>query len=190
MAVVTYLLIAACVGVFVDQTFLHQIPERYLAVSAHAPWQAWIGNIFAHAGFFHLAINMTSMMLIVEPTERVIGHARTLVAYLLCGLAGSLLFVNLSSGSVVGASGAIFGIFGVSIVISIVLTRSLSLFIGNLIMIAINAAYGFLVPGIAWQSHLGGLVLGVVFGVIFSAQLVAEQRRQQRREATPQPQHE
>ena len=57
----------------------------------------------------------------------------------------------------VGASGAVFGLFGAFLVLQRRLGRSSA---GMYVIIGINAVIGFVIPGIAWQAHLGGLLTG------------------------------
>ena len=81
-------------------------------------------------------------------------------------MAGSPTIAGLRAGlddawltPVVGASGAIFGLFGALLVLNRHLGRSSAAMYAT---IAINAAFGFFYPGISWQAHLGGLVTGVI----------------------------
>jgi membrane associated rhomboid family serine protease len=107
--------------------------------------------------------------------EPMLGRARFAALYLISGIGGQVA-VTLLAGSptipglraglddawltqVVGASGAIFGLFGALLVLNRHLGRSSAAMYA---MIAINAAFGFFYPGISWQAHLGGLVTGVV----------------------------
>ena len=70
---------------------------------------------------------------------------------------------NMNDG-VVGASGAIFGLFGVLLIVQ----RRLGASTRDLwIVLAINAALLLFISGIAWQAHLGGFVVGLACGVIF-----------------------
>ena len=104
-----------------------------------------------------------------------LGRARFAALYLISGIGGQVA-VTLLAGSptiaglraglddawltpVVGASGAIFGLFGALLVLNRHLGRSSAAMYAT---IAINAAFGFFYPGISWQAHLGGLVTGVV----------------------------
>jgi membrane associated rhomboid family serine protease len=87
--------------------------------------------------------------------------------YLLAGFGGSLGVLALSDPfqPVVGASGAIFGLMGAFIVIQRRLGGNMT---SLLVLVGINLVIGFL-PGvnIAWQAHLGGLVVGALAGLIF-----------------------
>ena len=101
-----------------------------------------------------------------------LGRARFLALYFISGLAGSLgvLYFDLAFGlefnSVVGASGAIFGLMGAYLVI----LRHLG---GNstslLVLLVINVVISFL-PGsnLSWQAHVGGLSGGAVVGLIYA----------------------
>ncbi len=63
-----------------------------------------------------------------------------------------------------GASGAVFGLFGAVLVVLRRVGRSAGTIVG---IIAINAVLGFVLPGVAWQAHLGGLVIGAALGAVF-----------------------
>jgi membrane associated rhomboid family serine protease len=65
----------------------------------------------------------------------------------------------------VGASGAVFGLFGA---VFVVLRRLGGDARGMLSVIILNIVLGFIVPGIAWQAHLGGLVVGAVLGAAYA----------------------
>ncbi|MDP9196457.1 MAG: rhomboid family intramembrane serine protease, partial [Pseudomonadota bacterium] len=72
-------------------------------------------SLFLHGGFLHLGINMVSLAAFGSGIERYLGSTRMLALYLLCGLAGSAVHLAFHWGSpvpVIGASGAISGLFG------------------------------------------------------------------------------
>jgi membrane associated rhomboid family serine protease len=108
-----------------------------------------------------------------------LGRARFAALYLISGiggqvgvtlLAGSPTIAGIASGqdkawftAVVGASGAIFGLFGALLVLNRHLGRSSAAMYAT---IAINAVFGFLYPGISWQAHLGGFVTGIVCALV------------------------
>jgi len=92
----------------------------------------------------------------VEPR---LGRWRYLTVYLLSALGGSVLSYVVDSPVIptVGASGAVFGLFGAALV----LARRLRLDIAGLVgIIAINAVLGFVIPNVNWRAHLGGLIVG------------------------------
>ncbi|MGA3221613.1 MAG: rhomboid family intramembrane serine protease, partial [Acidimicrobiales bacterium] len=93
--------------------------------------------------------------------EPVLGKWRYLALFLVSGLGGavgSYLFAN-PFDEAVGASGAIFGLFGAYFVLARRASANTS---GIVVLIVINLVFSFSVPGIAWQDHVGGLVTGLV----------------------------
>ena len=100
--------------------------------------------------------------------ERLLGHLRFLSLYLLSALGGSVLFYLLAPASEValGASGAIFGLFGAYFVVS----RRLRLDTrGIVILIALNLMISFAFSSaIAWQAHVGGLIAGTLIAVAYA----------------------
>jgi membrane associated rhomboid family serine protease len=78
--------------------------------------------------------------------------------------------------SMVGASGAVFGLFGALIVLNRHLGRSSGPMFG---VLAINAVLGFVVPGVAWQAHLGGLATGLALAAVITATASQPRRRLQ-----------
>ncbi len=130
---------------------------------------------FLHSGFFHLLFNMLMLFFMGPLLERTMGHWRFACLYLLSAIGGNL-FVSLwalivpSSAlvTVVGASGALYGILG-AMVVSL---RQLNLPSTSLmVLIGINLLYGFLMPNVSWQAHVGGLLFGAITagGLIWSA---------------------
>jgi membrane associated rhomboid family serine protease len=102
---------------------------------------------------------MWALILVGPALERLLGPARYLTVYLLSALGGSVLFYLLAPAGEVslGASGAIFGLFGAWFVVS----RKLRVDSRAIVfLIVLNLAITFAVPGIAWQAHVGGLIVG------------------------------
>jgi membrane associated rhomboid family serine protease len=114
---------------------------------------------FLHLGPLHIFLNMFALFTIGPPLERVMGWWRYLAVYLLAALGGSVAILLLGDvrQPVVGASGAIFGLFAAALVLSRLVgfnTRALVITIG------INFVFTFSVPGISKLGHIGGFVLG------------------------------
>ncbi|MGN6753081.1 MAG: rhomboid family intramembrane serine protease [Intrasporangium sp.] len=175
---VTYTLIGICVIVFLIQWVSPQITDEF----AFRPLQGWVEPwrfvtaMFLHSprSLVHIGFNMYALYILGSYLEPLLGRARFLALYLVSGiggqvgvllLAGSPTVNGLVTGQdgawvtpVVGASGAIFGLFGALIVLNRHLNRSVAGIYG---IVLINAAIGFIVPGIAWQAHLGGFVTGL-----------------------------
>lgn len=117
-------------------------------------------------GPLDIVFNMWVLIVLGPPLERVLGHLRYLAVYLVSALGGSvalMLFVPYEQA--LGASGAIFGLFGAWFVASKRL-RLDSRWIITLVVL--NLVIGFVVPNIAWQAHLGGLVAGGLLAAAFA----------------------
>lgn len=121
---------------------------------------------FLHAGVFHLLFNMWALYIAGGYLERVIGSVRFALLYFISGFAGSALVLAASSpGTVtVGASGAIFGLFGALFVYAY-MNRGRDLMAQQLVrslgfVIVLNLVITFTIPNISWQGHVGGLVGG------------------------------
>jgi membrane associated rhomboid family serine protease len=173
-AVVTYSIMAICVVVYIAELVSPAVFQRFAfspATGASEPWRA-LTAAFLHSPqtFLHIVFNMLCLWQIGPYLEGLLGRLRFLVLYLVCAVGGSAGFLLLAQpptvadpiGSwntgVVGASGAVFGLFGALLVLNRHLGRSTA---GIGVMILINAVFGFIYPGIAWQAHLGGFVTGL-----------------------------
>ena len=121
-------------------------------------------SIFLHQQWAHIGLNMLSLWWLGGPIEAALGRARYLALYLIAGLAGSA-FTYLDASQfqeTLGASGAIFGLFGATVVV----VRKLNYDMRPVIaLLVINLIITFWWAGIAWQAHIGGLVAGTVIAI-------------------------
>ena len=121
-----------------------------------------VTTIFVHSdsSVFHILFNGYSLYVLGSLVERLVGSARFFSLFLLSGFGGSVLVLFLAPASaVVGASGAIFGLFGAIFVIQ----RSFGgPNIQLIIVLILNLILGFIVPGVSWQAHIGGLLTGAI----------------------------
>jgi len=126
-------------------------------------WRLLTGG-FLHASPTHLAFNMFALWSLGDGLERVLGPVRFLAVYLTSLFTGAFGVMLLDPNSrTVGASGAVFGLFGV--LLAFQLSRSIPLSQTRLgLMLAINLGLTFLVPGISIGGHVGGLAGGVLAG--------------------------
>jgi membrane associated rhomboid family serine protease len=166
--VVTYALVAVTVVVFL----LQQVPGGTVtragiyapALTAVEPWRM-ITSIFLHGGVLHLALNMFSLFFVGRALEPLLGWARFLTLYLVSGFAGSVavLLIAAPDGGVLGASGAIFGLLGAFLIIGRRLGANITPMI---ILVGINLVFGFVVSGVSWQAHVGGLGGGALLALV------------------------
>jgi membrane associated rhomboid family serine protease len=173
--VVTLTVIGICVAVWLLQR-VPGVTERFAFVPALARSEPWrfLTAAFLHSpsGFTHILFNLLALWMTGPYLEAVLGRLRFAVLYLACAVGGSvgslLLATPFTAGWVtasVGASGAVFGLFGALVVVQRRLNQQFGQVVG---VIAVNGLIGFLVPNIAWQAHLGGLVTGLVLGTVLA----------------------
>jgi membrane associated rhomboid family serine protease len=165
--VVTYWLIAINVVVFILQMASAGL-ERQLTLwpPAVADGQLYrlVTAAFLHYGATHLLLNMWALYIVGPPLEMWLGRLRFGALYALSGLGGSVLVYLLSplNTATVGASGAVFGLFGATFVVG----KRLALDVRWVVaVIVINLVFTFVIPAISsqlisWQAHVGGLVTG------------------------------
>lgn len=151
-----------------DLTLLGQAPYYpYGPVQgvAEGQWYRLFTSMFLHEAVWHFTFNMLGLWWLGGPLEAVLGRARYLALYLISGLAGGALTYWLAPQNQpsLGASGAIFGLLGATVV----LMRRLNYDMRPVFMIlALNLVITFNPwGGIAWQAHVGGLVAGVLIGI-------------------------
>lgn len=128
---------------------------------AHGEWWRLLTAAFLHYGPLHLAMNMYGLYLAGSLLEHVVGRWRFLLLYLASGIAGSAGALLLTpNAATVGASGAIFGVFGALFV----LERRRHISTGGQIagLIALNLVFTFAVSNISVGGHIGGLIGGAV----------------------------
>ncbi len=134
--------------------------------------------MFVHANILHIGLNMLSLFFIGTAVEVFYSKWRYLVIYLASGIVGGIVtyffypFGTLS----VGASGAIFGVFGALGAFYFMNRRSLGTFGQSAIMnwlfwLGLNLVWGFSASNIAILDHVGGLVAGLILGVVLSRPL-------------------
>jgi membrane associated rhomboid family serine protease len=140
------------------------IPEFGLfgPLVANGEWYRLLTCAFLHAGLFHIAGNMILLFFLGRILEPGIGTPRFVMVYFVALFAGSFGALLLSPNSLsYGASGAVFGVVGATFVIA--RGRGVDALASSIgIIILLNLAFSFGVPGISIGAHLGGLAGGVL----------------------------
>lgn len=134
---------------------------------ADGDWWRLITAAFLHYGPIHLAMNMLALWLFGPALESALGASRFVLLYLAAGLAGSAGVLLLSPEAVtVGASGAIYGLFGAILVLE---RQGTYVFGGSVIpLLVINFAFTLFIPGISIGGHFGGFVGGALAILVLS----------------------
>ena len=134
---------------------------------AQGEWWRPVTAAFLHSrgSVLHILFNMYALYLFGPRLERQVGTTAFVGLYLASALGGGVAFQYFSEGGAVGASGAIFGLFGAVLVGTYPLrhtAQGADQFRRLLLLLGINLALPILVPGIAWEAHVGGLVMGMI----------------------------
>lgn len=140
---------------------------------ADGEWYRLLTSAFLHEpigsgfGIFHIAFNMWALIVVGPAIERLLGRVRYLAVYLISALGGSVLFYLIARPGAVGlgASGAIFGLFGAWFVLARRLHLDARMVVG---LIAVNLVISFTISGIAWQAHVGGLIAGAAITAAYA----------------------
>ncbi|MEP7271021.1 MAG: rhomboid family intramembrane serine protease [Acidobacteriota bacterium] len=183
-----YLLMTIVAGGDIVQHLVFGVdPETLIAFGAktnellgqRSEWFRLVTPIFIHGGLIHIVSNSYALWIVGPQVERLYGSARFLAIYLLCGIGGvvgsylgsSMLGRDPGIASV-GASGAIFGLFGMLAVFGYKyrheLPQSFRKAFGSSVfpVIAINLLIGFSVPVIDNGAHIGGLICGAILAFV------------------------
>jgi len=151
-------------------------PVSFVESIVNRPWTL-ITCVFTHIQIWHIFANMLTFFFFSRFLIRLIGARNLLLVYFCGGIVASIFFLLLARPSpipAVGASGAVFALGGVLTI----LTPRLKVFIFPIpvpISLWIAIIGGFivlsLIPGVAWQAHLGGLIVGLLFGLYYRKKL-------------------
>ena len=160
---VTKFLSISLLVVYVFQFLLGDVFIANFALFApsvtNGQWWLLITAGFLHGSIIHLLFNVYILWVLGSQLENIVGKAKLIIIYfgsLLGGSLASYLFSPFGSYSI-GASGAIFGLMGAMLVVG----RKRNLDISQITtLVVINVVIGFVLSGIDWRAHLGGLAAG------------------------------
>ncbi|WP_299792911.1 rhomboid family intramembrane serine protease [uncultured Shewanella sp.] len=191
--VITYLLLALNILIFMGYGFNLEATDRVFAnfamqsrelLAGHHPWSL-LSHMFLHGDIMHLAGNMYFLYVVGDNLEDALGRMKFLGLYLLCGFAAAAAQIIAEPGSgvyMVGASGAIAGLFGMYLMwfrhasltfMFIIYQRKLSPMAFFAIWLAFNIL-GLVMAGegVAYWAHIGGFVAGLVIGAALKAKVM------------------
>jgi len=133
----------------------------------HGGWYRLVTAMFLHENLLHIGFNMYALWVIGRVVEQYLGTTRYIGLYFVSGLAGSAgALLQTPITPVLGASGAIFGILGAMMILEYQMTGRLA---GQaLTLVVINLVLSFVIPGISWGGHVGGLIGGILIMLAYA----------------------
>lgn len=168
---VTYALIGINVAIYLLQMLrgVEEVAGDWgmwpIGIGIYNEWWRLLTGAFLHGSFLHIAFNMYVLFALGPTLERVLGHGRYLLLYIVAALGGSVASYAFSDFQTVsvGASGAIFGLMGALVVAGRRLRYDIKQVV---ILLVINFVIGFIAPGVDWRAHLGGLLTGAAMAAV------------------------
>jgi rhomboid protease GluP len=166
----TYSLIAVICGAYLVQLLVPSIQQQLFLpsidyLSATNQWYRLVTVALTHGGLLHLGFNMYALLVLGNPIEEAYGKNKFLIVFFVSLIAGSLTsayFASIYSASV-GASGAVFGLFGAMVVVGKRIGADIRSIV---VIIGLNFVFGFALGGVDWRAHLGGLIGGYVTSLL------------------------
>jgi len=179
---VTKFLSISLISIYVAQFILGDILISNFALFAPSvstgQWWRLITAGFLHGSILHLLFNVYILWVLGSQLESILGKRQFIVIYFISLLGGSIasfLFSPFGTYSI-GASGAIFGLMGAMLVVG----RKKRLDISHVaVLVILNVVIGFVLSGIDWRAHLGGLAAGsLIAWVLLNATWLKEKNQQ------------
>jgi len=151
-------------------------------IRANGEYWRFVTSMFIHIGLIHLLFNNYALYIVGQEIERLYGSSRFVLLYLLTGICGSLASYLYTENTSAGASGAIFGLFGVLAAFAFRYRGEVPDVIRNSIkkrvipLIALNLMIGFSVSQIDNAAHIGGLASGLLLGFLIPYKRITEKK--------------
>jgi membrane associated rhomboid family serine protease len=143
-----------------------------IALLQHQWWRL-LTTAFLHANWMHIGFNMYALYALGQNAERIWGHARYLLIYVIGALGCTCLALIMEPIPCIGASGAVCGIFAAEAVWAyyhreFLNPRIFSAWQRNFVINLVLLTFISFFRGVSWQGHLGGAIAGLIVGLCFS----------------------
>ena len=169
LSVLWFLYVTITFGTTENNTILYQNGAILGNCFTPAEWWRLISPIFAHIGVPHLVSNMVLLLTLGTLIEKIIGHLKFSLLYIISGVGGNLAVILLNPDTITaGASTALYGLLGFLFIQLFNKHNKLLRNIGfsYIGLIAINIFYTFTNPNVSLVGHLGGFITGILFGLL------------------------
>lgn len=169
---ITYYIVAVNVLVFLaihisnflfpDISLVDLLVKNTYSISIDGQFYRLFTAIFSHYSVTHLFFNCFAIIILGQHVEQIFGKLKFVIIFIIAGLFGSLFSFMFSPNPALGASGGVFGIFGVHLYLYMKNKTAYSKIFGQEIfkLLVINVIIGFVVPNIDYWGHFGGIVGG------------------------------
>jgi len=141
---------------------------------SHGQYWRFVTPLFLHANLLHVGLNMLNFVVLGVFLERLVGHARFLLIYLITGIISIIASFYFAPQEIsVGASGAIFGLVGAYSIFVLAHRQAfprggIPALLWLTLVIGVNLGLGFVIPNVDNYAHVGGLVSGCLLGWWFT----------------------
>ncbi len=185
--VLTFVLIGILVAIYLYGLIFNQSDNLINRFAVYGPYirqfheyYRLLTGTLLHGGLLHLISNCYALYIIGSQIESFYGKGKMLIIYIFSGLCGSLLSISLSENASIGASGAIFGLMGSLLYFGYYYRVYLgSTWKSNILpVILVNLVIGFIVPGIDYFGHIGGLIGGILISMALGLKYKGRKRDQ------------
>ena len=169
--IVTWIIIALCIimffvsGMGYDTYTLVKYGANFSGLVRNGELYRLVTYMFLHAGIVHIGLNMYSLYIVGPRVEDFFGKWKYALIYFISGICGGLLSIGVTPNVVsVGASGAIFGLFGALIYFGYNYRGYIGAMIKSQVVpiVIYNLFMGLFIPGIDMWGHVGGLIGGIL----------------------------
>jgi rhomboid protease GluP len=166
--VVAYVWLTSTGGLSSNEALLQHGALLGIACTEYGQWWRIVTGGFLHGGIAHIALNMIALYQVGNIVELMFGRVRYVLLYAIALVGSGLAVVYAAPSEItVGASGAIFGLFGALVAVGLRHgKRGRSLITQVVPVIAINLVFTFTFPNISAAGHIGGLLTGFVAGLL------------------------
>jgi rhomboid protease GluP len=166
----------------IDPYTLLFLGGQYGPLIEYGQWWRLVTAMFLHGGLLHILFNMYALYILGDQIERIFGKIRYIVLYFVTGVIASVFSYIIEPDILsVGASGAIFGLFGALLIFAIIERDKINKgALGNLVfIIVLNLYIGANSSNINNYAHIGGLISGIVLGLLLMFSLKINSKKQQ-----------
>jgi rhomboid protease GluP len=166
--VVAYLWLISTGGLSSDRALFDHGALLGIACTQSGQWWRIVTGAFLHGGLVHIGSNMLALYFVGSSVEQIFGKVRFALLYAVALVGAGLAVVYAAPNDLtVGASGAIFGLFGALVAVGLRLGKRGRGLIGQVLpVIVFNLVLTFAIPNISAAGHIGGLITGFLAGLV------------------------